>query len=102
MDVSKLRGWKPSTLPKGRYLVEVKYANDFESPNANENGEYTTGTRFRLKVVGPENALKDNGESAIGYEFDDALINSKPSSSVKAKEFLDGRLAHRLEACFGS
>lgn len=101
MDVSKLRDWKPSTLPKGRYLLEVKFANEFESSSANENGEYTTGIRFRLKVVGPENALKDNGESAIGYEFDDSLINSKPSSSVKAKEFLDGRIAHRLDACFG-
>lgn len=102
MDVSKLHGWKPSTLPKGRYLLEVKGASDFESASANENGEFTRGTRFRMSVVGPESALKDNGESAIGYEFDDSLIEPKATSSTKAREFLEGRIAHRLEACFGA
>jgi len=101
MDVSALKGWKPATLPRSRVMLEVVNAFDFSSNNPDDSGAYTTGTRFRFKVTGPFNAILDNGEPAIGYQFDDALILPKPNATAKAKDFMNGRLHQRIVACFG-
>lgn len=101
MDVSGLKGWKPATLPRTRVMLEIISAFDFTSANPDDSGAYTTGTKFRLRVTGPGSALLDNGEPAMGYQFDDALIAPKPTSTAKAKDFLNGRLHQRIVACFG-
>ena len=101
MDTSKYVSWTPACLPKGEYELRVVFAEAFQGSKADDNGEFTTGTKFQYEVMGPATAVLSNGMSAIGYKFDELLQEPKASASPKFVEMCNGWWHAQLKAIFG-
>lgn len=104
LDISKVKNYKAPLPAKGKVILEIVDLKMFESKNANEVGEKTQGLDYRLKIVGPDEAIMDNGDSAIGYTFFDRMMLPTQTTEAKSPQWSSkqkARFSKRLDAIYG-
>lgn len=101
MNTSQYREWTPPCPVQGMYDLKVNFAENFRGSNPDDNGEVSVGMKFRYDIVGPHDAVLDNGESAIGFQFEELLLEPKQSSSPKYKEMCMRKWNAQLKSIFG-
>lgn len=101
MDTTGYKAWTPPVLTKGKYELKVNFVENFQGKNADENGEVSTGMKFRYEVVGPADAVLSSGSSAVGYQFSELLLEPKRSSSQKYIDMCNQKWHAQLSAIFG-
>lgn len=90
LNTEGLAEFKAPILPKGKYEVEVMSGRDVEGNSVDDNNEKSSGWGFRLQVVGPEDATLSDGNSALGFTFEqrvwfprEALKKNKPQAAAR-------------------
>ena len=90
LNTEGLADFKAPILPKGKYEVEVMSGRDVEGSSVDENGEKSQGWGLRVQVVGPEDATLSDGNSAIGFTFEqriwfprEMLKKNKPQAAAR-------------------
>ncbi len=101
MDTQQYANWQAPCPVAGKYEIKVEFAENWVGTNPDANGEVSTGMKFIYEIVGPPEAMMDNKTSAIGYKFDELLLEPKQSSSAKYVEMCSQKWNHQLHACFG-
>lgn len=103
LNVANLKGFKAALPVRGTVELEIVQGRDFTGKE-DADGEKSRGYALKYRITGPDFATMTDGNSAIGYEFEEivtlpraALIAEKP----KAAEGMNKRVINRITAAFG-
>lgn len=103
MDVGNLRGFKTPLPVKGIVDLEITQGRDFTGKE-DSNGEKSRGYSLKYRITGPDYAVMNDGNSAIGFEFEElvtlpreTLERENPTAAARMKK----RVLNRIEGAFG-
>lgn len=105
IDASRFKGYKAPLPAKGKVILKIDKIETVEGKDPDDNGEISTGFHPTYVIVNPEDAIMDDGSSALGWKFDERLWI--PRQSWKDKDPAgaarqESKIASRLRAWFGS
>ena len=104
INTSDLKGFKVPLPVRGTVQLRIVKGRDVEGTNPDANGEKSKGLGFKYEITGPAEAMMTDGNSAIGYQFEESVWlprDTLKASNPQVASRMKADFAARLDAAFG-